>query len=66
MDFAPKEAYQTSGGCTLIIFDIRCPEAAERLHRERAAWQEHADIEALDEDHLVLIIKPGGAWRLTA
>ena len=51
---------------TLIIFDVRCAKAVERLHRERTAWQADADIEALDEDHFVLVVRPGGAARRLA
>jgi hypothetical protein len=43
------------------LFDLRIPGTADRLHRERAAWQEWGDLEALDEDHFVLIVRPGGA-----
>jgi hypothetical protein len=38
----------------------------ERLHRERTAWQADADIEALDENHFVLVVRPGGAARRLA
>jgi len=47
----------------LSIYDIRIPGVAERLHSERAAWQEQSDIEALDQNHFVLIVQPGGARR---
>jgi hypothetical protein len=50
----------------IVLFDLRIPSAVERLHRERAAWQEQSDIEALDEDHFILIVRPGGAQRLAA
>ena len=50
----------------LAIYDIRIADAAERLHSERAAWQELSAIETLDKDHLILIVYPGGAERLTA
>ena len=48
----------------LAIYDTRIPGAAEQLHRERAAWQEYSNIEAIDQDHFVLIVRPGGAQRL--
>jgi hypothetical protein len=44
-----------------ILFDLRIPGSAERIHRERALWQERSDIEALDEDHFILVIRPGAA-----
>jgi hypothetical protein len=46
-----------------VLFDLRHPGAAERLHRERAACQECGDMEVLDENHFVLIFRPGGARR---
>ena len=55
-----REAYE------LVIFDVRIPDVAERLHRELAAWQEHGDIEALDEGHFVLVVRPGGVRRWVA
>jgi hypothetical protein len=61
---APKRAYRNSGESTLVIFDLRIPGSAERLHRERAAWREHADIEMLNLDHAVLIVWPGATGRL--
>jgi hypothetical protein len=66
VDFAPQGGYQSSSLSTIIIFDLRCTSAVERLHRERAAWQADADIEALDEDHFVLVVRPGGAERRLA
>jgi hypothetical protein len=63
---APDRAYRNSGEFTLVIFDLRIPGAAARLHSERAARQECSDIEMLDFDHAVLIVRPGAAWRLAA
>jgi predicted alpha/beta hydrolase len=60
---APNRAYRNSGEFTLVIFDLRVPGAAARLHSERAAWREYADIEMLDFDHAVLIVRPGAARR---
>jgi hypothetical protein len=41
------------------------PGGKERYNRVRAAWGEDADVEMLDLDHPVLIVRPGGArrWR---
>lgn len=50
----------------VTVFDVRIPGTAERLHRERAAWAEHADIEAVDHNHYVLIVRPGGSRRLAS
>jgi hypothetical protein len=49
-----------------VLFDLRDSRAVEQLHRERAAWQEFSDIEALNEDVFALILYPGGAQRLAA
>ncbi len=57
MSFAPHQAYHSSEQYRLSIFDVRIPGAAERLHRERAKWQERSDLEALDEAHLALIVR---------
>jgi hypothetical protein len=47
-----------------VVFDLRYPDATERLHRERAAFQGDGDMEVLDQGHFVLIVRPGGARRL--
>lgn len=62
--FAPKRSISESSTYTLVIFDVRVPGVAERLRRERTAWQGQSDVEALDQDHYVLIIRPGGVWGL--
>jgi hypothetical protein len=49
-----------------ILFDLRISGTAERMHRERAVWQEQSDIEALDMDHFILIIRPSVAVREAA
>jgi hypothetical protein len=59
-----KQLYPSSSECMVVLFDLRLPGTTERLHRERAAWQEQSDIEALDQNHFVLIVQPGGARRL--
>jgi hypothetical protein len=53
---------QKSGFCSMS----GSPALRKSLHRERWAWQENADIESVDEDHFVLIIRPGAAGRLAA
>ncbi len=61
----PQQDYHVSEPPALLIsFDLRDPEAVQQLHHERAAWQEQGDLEALDENHCVFIIRPGGAKRL--
>ena len=49
----------------IILFDLRLPGTAGRLDRERAAWQAQCETEALDENHSVMLVWPGGARRLT-
>jgi hypothetical protein len=63
---APRRAYCNSSEFTLIIFDLRVPSSSERLHSEYAAWREYADIEMLDYDHAILIVRPGAARRLAS
>ena len=60
-----RQLYPNSSEYLVVLFDLRLPGTAERLHRERAAWQEHSEVETLDQDHFVLIVRPGGARRLT-
>lgn len=60
------EFYPTGETEVWILFDVRIPGVSERLHRERAGWQEFADLCALDRDHFVLTIRPGAARRLAA
>jgi hypothetical protein len=60
---ATLKAYRNSGEFILIIFDLRIPGAVAGLNSERAAWQEYADIEMLNIDHAVLIVRPGAARR---
>jgi hypothetical protein len=45
------------------LFDLRVSEAVEKLHHLRAVWQQDSDIEALDEDHFALMLRPGAAAR---
>jgi alpha-beta hydrolase superfamily lysophospholipase len=62
----PGREYLNDRDYTLVVFDLRALGSAERLHRERAAWRENADIELLDFDHAVLIVRPGAARRLAS
>jgi len=61
MKFAPGSLYPSAPESIVVVFDARVPGGAERLHRERASWGAYGDIEALDEDHFVLVVRPGGA-----
>ena len=62
---APKPLYPNSAEYVIILFDLRLPGTADRMDCERAAWQAQCDIEALDENHFVLLVRPGGARRVT-
>jgi hypothetical protein len=44
---------------TVVVFDLRDPESSGRFHRERAAWRKQSEVEELDENHAILIIRPG-------
>jgi len=66
MTLAPSGKYHSSQRYELVIFDVRIPSAAESLHRERAARQEAADIEALDEDHFILVVRSSGVQEFAA
>jgi hypothetical protein len=65
--YAPqKESYPNERQSMWVLFDLRVPGTAERLHRERAAWQEQSEIEALDKDHFVLVVYASGVRRLAS
>jgi hypothetical protein len=53
----PTVLYPQGADCLIILFDLRFREAVERLHFERAFWQGDADLEAIDADHLALVIR---------
>lgn len=53
-----QQTHHSSGSSISIVFDISNPTLAELLHRLRGIVQEHGDIEAIDEDHFLLIIRP--------
>ena len=48
----------------VVLFDLQCPGAAERLAREHAGWRGSANVEQFDAGHDVLVIRPGGALRI--
>ena len=63
MDLDATQLYPSSLTCILVIFDTSDRAAARAFHGQRAFWQANADVEALDKDHVALIVKPGGATR---
>jgi hypothetical protein len=48
-----------------IMCDGRVPGTCNRLYRERRAWGSHAAVEYLGHGCAVLMVRPGGARRLT-
>lgn len=64
MSRAAEEYDDISRSYELVIFDVRVPDAKERFDSERAAWAERGDVEMMDFDHPILIIRAGGALRL--
>jgi hypothetical protein len=58
MRLTPPEVYPNKGTYSLTICDLRFPQGTKCLHRERAIWQERSELEALDEDHFILVVRP--------
>ena len=58
--------YPNSEPYEVVLLDDRIPGIVERLHRERASWQEQSTIEALDESNFVLVVRPGGVRTVAA
>jgi hypothetical protein len=56
---APQESYPNEKIAIWVLFDLRDAGAVEELHHARAVWQGQSDIEALDEDHFALLVRPG-------
>lgn len=63
---APEPSYQTGKTGKWVLFDLRDESAVQSLHLQRAAVGEFGDLEEIDQDHMVLIARPGGAQRLEA
>lgn len=60
----PRLEYHDDKSCTIIVFDVRLPNAGRRFSHERAAWGEYADVEMLDLNHPVLVVRPGATLEL--
>jgi hypothetical protein len=56
---APQENHPNERTGVWVLFDLRDAGAAEELHHARAVWQGQSDIEALDENHFALTVRPG-------
>jgi hypothetical protein len=61
---SPSPLYPKGKTEIWVLFDLRDEGAVQSLHLQRAALAEFGDLEAIDENHLVLIVLPGGARRL--
>jgi hypothetical protein len=65
MALPPRLSIQDGPPKALVLYDLRDPEAWARAGRERAAWgHERATIHALDNDHVVIEFRAGGAKRI--
>jgi hypothetical protein len=60
---APGTLYKTNPECLIVLFDLRCPGAKERLRRELVAWRGFARMEMLTDGRAVLVMRPGGGVR---
>ena len=61
MTAPPQRLYPNRPEGLVVLFDLREPGGPSELHRQRAAWAEYSDIQALDEHHFALLIRPGSA-----
>jgi hypothetical protein len=55
----PDALYLHDPECLVSIFDLREPDAAQMLSRERALWPRHTEVEILKEVHAAVIRRPG-------
>lgn len=63
LPFYPSEVAEAM----IVVYDLRDPDTWERAHRERRAWGgEYSEIHALDNDHVVIEFRPGGALEASA
>lgn len=47
---------------TLVIYDLRDPEAWAKAGDVRKVWgKAHSEVHTLDADHIAVVLKPGGA-----
>jgi hypothetical protein len=66
MTLAPEPLYPTGRTEIWVLFDLREESATMSLHLQRGSLRELGDLEFIDEDHAVLVARPGGARRLEA
>ena len=65
MDAPTQEVYPDNRTYELVVFDVRIPGLSERFSRERGAWGECAEVEYLDLEHPVLVVRPGAALEVS-
>ncbi len=58
----PQEYHYSAPPTLLILFGLSDPAAVERLLRERVAWREQSDIEALEKTTTCSSFGPAGLW----
>ena len=62
-----SEAHPERIGAVMKVYDLRDPHAWERASRERTAWgRKRTEIHRLDNDHVAIEFKPGGALEASA
>jgi hypothetical protein len=63
--FRANPFYKKTPECLVVLFDLQCPGAGERLQREQAGRHGSASVEELVEGRS-LIIRPAGATRMAS
>jgi hypothetical protein len=49
----------------LVVYDLQDPEAWRRVRGELKAWgRSFANVHRLDNDHVLILFRPGAARRL--
>lgn len=63
MPFYPKDVPQGM----IVVYDLRDPDQWAGARRDREAWgRERSEIYALDNDHVAVEFRPGGALEASA
>jgi hypothetical protein len=61
----PKTLHPNNTESIWIVSDLKDDEAWRQAHAERRAWgKEFADLHILDHDHVLMVLRPGGAQKL--
>jgi hypothetical protein len=51
----------------MVVYDLEDPDSWEQAHEDRAAWgKELTEIHTLDNNHVAIVFKPGGALEASA